>query len=65
MKEILGDGLAVYGVEDVLKKSMEGAIELVQIDKNLRIADGYARNAKSLILEEKRDALVGGTSIGG
>jgi len=44
---------------------MEGAIELVQIDKNLRIADGYARNANSLILEEKRDALVGGTSIGG
>ncbi|RLF52306.1 MAG: hypothetical protein DRN19_01230 [Thermoplasmata archaeon] len=36
--EILKGGMAVYGVREVLERAMEGLLEVVLIDKNLRIA---------------------------
>lgn len=53
-KEILRDGFVAYGVEDVLEKSMRGAIDLVLVERNLKVAGWICEKCQAVGIGKRR-----------
>jgi peptide chain release factor subunit 1 len=54
-EEILKDGLAAYGVEETLKAVKNGQVELLIIEKNLRIAGWICENCQVVNTGNKKN----------
>jgi len=53
--EILKGEMAVYGVKEVLEKAMEGLLEIILIDKNLRVAGWICEKCQVVGVGKKKN----------